>query len=85
MLSFANVNHKKTIEEKVLLQNNAAGGPRKEIESFKLGKMVERDKKWSYMGVLLMKLRLSTLTVKIPHKEKIDMQAMNNFKTINRF
>lgn len=35
LLPFANVNHKKTIEEKVLLQNNVAGGPRKENESFK--------------------------------------------------
>ena len=32
-----------------------------------------------------MKFRLSTLTVKISHKKKIGMQAMNNFKTINRF
>ena len=46
--------------------------------------MEERTRK-GYIRVLSMKFRLSTLTVKIPHKKKIDMQAMNNFKTINRF
>ena len=47
--------------------------------------MVERNRKGSYIRVLSMKFGLSTLTVKIPHKKKIGMQAMNNFKTINRF
>ena len=55
------------IEEKVLLQNNVAGEQRIENESFKQGKMVERNREVSRIRVLSMGFRLSTLTVKILH------------------